>query len=322
MIFCRLPNFDPPTKLVVMLPNLPSFLKTTLLLSILLVASYYLANRDSKSPSNYFQGSQNTSAQKESKLPQTYAITNPELTNLPGRWAIAVKDLKSNDTYFHNADQKFPAASIYKLAVMYKTYDSIKKGELSKEDIVTGEKSQLDQTLSGTDQPNQNQNPENISMSVGEALRLMITISDNYTAILLSERLGWQNIDKFLEEQGLAGIDLVQKDAPSATANSVLALLERIYNHTAVDYQASREMQELLFAQTVNDRIPKYLPEGTRVAHKTGELDTLRHDAGIVFGKKSDYVVVFLTETNNTQEATENIALMSKKVFDALEAQE
>lgn len=305
-----------------MLPKLPSQLKTIILLSILLVASYYLASRNNQPPSKFFLGSQNTAQTPQQKAHQTYQITNPELVNLPGRWAIAVKDLKSGDTYLHNADQKFPAASIYKLAVMYKTYDSIKKGELSKEDIVAGEKSRLDQTLSGTtDQPNQNQNPENISMTVGEALRVMITISDNYAALLLAESLGWQNIDKFLEEQSLAAIDLVEEDAPSTTARAVADLLDRIYNFSAVDKQSSQEMQDLLLSQKINDRIPKYLPDTTRVAHKTGELGSVRHDAGIVLGQKGNYVFVFLTETDNPQEASENIAQVSKKIFDALEGQ-
>ncbi len=62
-------------------------------------------------------------------------------------------------------------------------------------------------------------------------------------------------------------------------------MLEKIYLGKAVSQGASIEMKNLLLAQAVDDRIPKYLPENIKVAHKTGELDTLRHDAGIVYGE-------------------------------------
>ena len=79
-------------------------------------------------------------------------------------------------------------------------------------------------------------------------------------------------------------------------------------------------MEQLLLAQKINDRIPKYLPTGVKVAHKTGEIDYVRHDAGIVFGSK-DYIFVFLTDTQHPGEAPEQIALLAKKVYDELESQ-
>ena len=78
-------------------------------------------------------------------------------------------------------------------------------------------------------------------------------------------------------------------------------------------------MINLLLAQKVNDRIPKYLPANIKVANKTGELEGLRHDAGIVYGKKGDYIFVFLTDTPNPPDATETIATISKQIFEELE---
>lgn len=300
--------------------NLLSPIRIALLAGAAILIGYALTSGGQQKPPKFFIGSQNNPPAAVAN--RTYQISNPEITALPGRWAIAVKDLKTDETYLLNADQKFPSASIYKLAVLYKAYDSIKKGELAKDDVIAGEISATDQTSSPDNPASPTPEPEKkyVSFSVVDALKLMITISDNSSAILLSERLGWGAIDKFMEELNLAGFDLVEKDTPTATALSVLALLERIYRHTAVDWQSSEEMQKLLFAQKINDRIPKYLPEGTRVGHKTGELGNVRHDAGIVLGQKSDYIFVFLTETSNPQEAPENIAKLSKKIYDAMEA--
>lgn len=304
--------------------NLFSPLRISFLAIAAILISYTLTSYDTgKDTHNFFIGSKNNPPAKVEGQNKIFQITNPELTNLPGRWAIAVKDLKTDETYLLAADEKFPAASIYKLATLYKAYDAIGAGELKKDDVVSGSKSSLQETLSpaaSTPDPEPADEPEYISMSVENALNLMITISDNSAAILLSERLGWGNIDAFMEAQNLAGIDLVEKDSPTATAASLLALLERIYRHTAVDWQSSEEMQQLLFAQKVKDRIPKYLPEATRVGHKTGELGDVRHDAGIVLGAKSHYIFVFLTQSANPTEAAENIAKLSKKIYDAMEA--
>jgi hypothetical protein len=53
---------------------------------------------------------------------------------------------------------------------------------------------------------------------------------------------------------------------------------------------------QLLSAQQHNDRIPAPLPMGIRVAHKTGELPGLRHDAAIIFAPSGAYVLVVMVE--------------------------
>ena len=61
--------------------------------------------------------------------------------------------------------------------------------------------------------------------------------------------------------------------------------------------EASREMMEILHAQEFRSGIPAGLPEAARVAHKTGEISTVAHDAGIVYlPDREPYVLVILTE--------------------------
>lgn len=239
----------------------------------------------------------NSPSPKPTKVPETniQRLLNSEIQKLPGTYHVVVKDLKSTQTYTTSADKNIPTASIYKLAVMYKTYDAIEKGELKK-----------DQTLSG-------------DLTVEKALGLMITISDNTSALLLAEKLGWSNINNFLITNGINGFNLMIKDYPTTTALAVSDLLEKIYKKEAVSPSASEEMLKLMLAQTRNDRIPLNLPTNINVAHKTGELDNFRHDAGIVYGLKSDYIFVFLTETPVPEESYGNIAKLTKTMFEALE---
>jgi len=55
-------------------------------------------------------------------------------------------------------------------------------------------------------------------------------------------------------------------------------------------------MLGILLAQEFNEKIPAGLPSGVRVAHKTGEITAVSHDAAIVYppGRKP-YVLVVLT---------------------------
>lgn len=268
------------------------------LAGVSVIIAVSIKNRlDSQPVEQFFLGSANKPGSLKlapaKKLHLQNLITT-EVTKLPGNWAVAIKDLGSNETFLYRENEKFVSASLYKLAVLWATLDALEKNQISEDDTISVFK------LDG-------------------ALRAMITVSDNDTAAVLAEKLGWGNIDKLMETQGIADIDLISPKGPFITARSTMAILERIYTDTAVSPQASGRMKDLLFDQKINDRIPKFLPGNVKVGHKTGEIDNFRHDAGIVLGKKSDYIFVFLSETPSPAEGTENIANLSKKIFEELE---
>ena len=55
------------------------------------------------------------------------------------------------------------------------------------------------------------------------------------------------------------------------------------------------------------------------MGHKTGELDGYKHDAGIVYAPKGDYVIVVMSNTKDPQTAVDVIAKISKAVYDHFE---
>lgn len=271
--------------------------KLSLLFPLLILLSLILVNLGSEGPSQYqfFTGSKNIEKQQEQKRNQKIEqIFKADIPKLQGLWSVVVKDLKTGKSYTYNENELIPAASVYKLTVMWAVFEQVEKGAMKLDDPVA------------------NTNVEN-------ALKLMITISDNDSAIALAEKIGWGKIHRAMESQGIIGFDLVKENGPYTTAKAPADLLERVYKNTAVSPEASEQMQQLLFNQRLNDRIPKYLPEDIKVGHKTGEIDNFRHDAAIVFGKKGDYIFVFLSQTSNTTQAAETIATLSKKIYDALE---
>ena len=304
--------------------KIPKALKISLILLLLILISFILTNLGGQKTDseNFFLGSRNLFEQVTLQEDPVDDIIKVAPLDFNGQLAIFIKNLKTGKTYEISADQKYTSASLYKLAVMWATFEAIEKGTLKKESILSANKIVLDKTLEGAKneerKPSTGNDQEIISYNVQEALRLMITISDNYSAILLSEKLGWRNIDDLMEKEGLGDFDLVSSNLQTS-ARSVGALFERIYANSAVNSQASQEMKTLLYNQQINDRIPKYLPPDIKVGHKTGELDSIRHDAGIVLGKKSHYIFVFLTDTAQPLDAAEEIAVLSKQIFDALE---
>lgn len=224
---------------------------------------------------------------------QVENIFKVDLPALDGKWALVVMNLKNGQTYNYNQNDVFQSASLYKLATMWTTFKSIEDGKLTKESTISG-------------------------WNVEDALSAMITVSNNDAALALSEKLGWSSIQKLMIAEGFTSFDLTAKDSPKVNAKDVAKLLERIYTNTAVSKEASEQMKDLLFAQQINDRIPALLPKDVKVGHKTGEIDNFRHDAGIVLGKKGDYIFVFLAETT-PEYAVSQIAKMSQKIYNALE---
>ncbi|EKD86371.1 MAG: hypothetical protein ACD_37C00327G0003 [uncultured bacterium] len=243
------------------------------------------------------------------------------------KYGIVIKNLKNGESYTYNGNGKFDSASLYKLWVLAVAFQKIKDGTLSEDEILSAPLENLDNTLSTTPTPTtipegqitQVPLPEPtevkmISMRTGEAIEKMITISDNYSALLVSSKSGVLSITKFLKDYGL--INSNYKQPPQTTANDIAIFYEKLYEGNIIDKESSSKMIEILKRQTLNDRIPKYLPEDVEIAHKTGELFNSKHDAGIVYSENGDYIIVVFSETKNPSKAAEKIAIFSKEVYD------
>ena len=82
----------------------------------------------------------------------------------------------------------------------------------------------------------------------------------------------------------------------TTTAADLATLLRCDRERKVLSPSSSALMRDILLAQEFNEKIPAGLPPGTRVAHKTGEITAVSHDAAIVYppGRKP-YVLVVLT---------------------------
>lgn len=285
----------------------------------------------------YLASEQNKNTRKPQVLSKTIAlptlipksrleeISKDHLVAKSGDYAVVIKNLKTGESYSYNSSKKFDSASLYKLWVMVVAFQKIKDGAMSEDEVISASIDKLNDALSTTTPtptpqdfsptptPSESK-PEIVSMRAGDAIEKMITLSDNYAALLVASRSGSLTVTNFLKEYGFKNSNF--KQPPQTSAQDIALFFEKLYKGEIIDEAYSDKMIGILKRQTLNDRIPKYLPQNLEIAHKTGELFDSKHDGGIVYAKKGDYIFVVLSETDDFNATAEVIAKFSKEVYD------
>lgn len=274
---------------------------------ILLVISFYAFVKeinffDSKGPSNPPESLQSVIAKS--------------LEGTTGTYAVAVKNLKTGQSFFLNEHKIFEAGSLYKLWVMAEAYKQIEAGNFSEDEILSEDVATLNNEFN-IDPGTAELTKGAVTFSVRDALNQMITISHNYAAILLTEKIKLSSVSSFLKDNGFRESSVgINNEPPQSSASDILLFFEKLYKGEIETKENTQKMIETLKKQQLNDKLPKYLPEGTQVAHKTGEIDYFTHDAGIVFTKDGDYIIVVLSDSSSPEGAGDRIAGLSKAVYD------
>jgi beta-lactamase class A len=226
---------------------------------------------------------------------------------------LAYVDLGSGDTLMLNADTSFHAASTMKVPVMIELFRRANTGSFRMSQalmlvnqfasLVDGSPYALDPS-SDSDSTLYHRIGERVS--VDTLLRLMITRSSNFATNTLITLVGADAVTRTMRELGARRIQVLRgvEDGKAfekglnntATARDLAIILRAIEQGKAAPPAATREMLGILSAQEFNEKIPAGLPQGVRVAHKTGEITAVSHDAAIVYppGRKP-YVLVVLT---------------------------
>jgi beta-lactamase class A len=251
--------------------------------------------------------------------------------------AVALIDLETGAEFRYHADRWFHAASTIKVAILVGVYGSIHRGELLPQSRVHVR----NRFLSAYDgspyrvRLDRDANPD-VHREVGRTLRVselaeaMITTSSNLATNLLLDLVGLDVLQRTLDSFGLDGIDLRRgvEDEKAfenginnrVTANGLVGLLRLIGEERAFSPALSRDMLDVLLAQQFKSGIPAGLPRDARVAHKTGEISTIAHDAGLVYlpGRRP-YALAVLTEWDpSTAGRSATIAAASYLAYAAL----
>jgi len=249
---------------------------------------------------------------------------------------ISFYDAETTIQWAYNGDHYFHAASTMKLAVLLGVMRQVERGELTLDSpvhvrnrftsIVNREPFMLDL---GRDADPNVYGHLGKTLSVRELAYWMITLSSNLATNLLVDVIGIDTIQYALDELEIDGVRILRGVEDQAafeaglnnevTANGLLKLLRLVADGRAYSQSASDEMLKIMLDQQLRSGIPAGLPKAARVAHKTGNISTVHHDAGIVYleGRKP-YVLVILTQFAAETGRGTAVAEVSRDIFNTI----
>ena len=220
-------------------------------------------------------------------------------------------DAKAGEEILINPSLRFHAASTMKVPVMIELFRQVNVRKLKLDDkvVVTNQFTSIQDgspyVLSASeDSDGEVYKAMGKKLTYRELIEAAITVSSNLATNILIEQLGARNVQATVDTMGATGMQVLrgvedQKAFDAGKNNTtdalgLLALFEAIGQGRAINVNASAMMIDILKRQKINDRIPAGLPAGTVVAHKTGNVTGIYHDAGIVYSARP-YVLVVLT---------------------------
>ena len=208
----------------------------------------------------------------------------------PGKAGVWIADSVSTaPLYSHAANTGVVSASLYKLGVLLEAERRVERGDLHYSDFITIQPDDVTDEGSAYE--------AGTVLSIDEALEAMITVSDNGAALAVLRLVGGDAIDATLERAGIADfhVTLDRDGNTMATPRAVGTFFTLLAQKRLISASASERMLARLERQRINDRLPAALPDAVVVAHKTGNLVGLTHDAGIIFTPAGPRIVVVMT---------------------------
>jgi beta-lactamase class A len=231
----------------------------------------------------------------------------------PGDTGVYIADpLAPQPLYTHDADVIFITASLYKLGILAHVESLVDAGALKYTDTIVIQPEDI--TADGSYEV------AGTVMTVDDALEAMITVSDNGTALEFWRSLGPDNINATLQKLGLTDFHIANDmtDDNTASARVIGQYFALLAQRKLVSSAASDRMLARLERNQINDRLPSELPAGTVVAHKTGNLGFVTHDAGIIYTPSGPRVVVGMTANTDEEEAVHFLGGLGALAYSAV----
>ena len=284
------------------------------------------------------------------KAPSPEARIAQRLRTFHGEMGIYARNLDGGGTIAVNPDQRFPTASLIKVAVMAEVFRQIDAGKLRRDQVVV----LRDADKAGDETVPLNMLHVGAELTVSDLLHFMIAYSDNTATNLLVGLVGTANVDAFLDSQGLkqtrlyrptfrdGHADVLPEEEKefglgSTTPREAARLMEAIAEGKIVSRAACDEMIALLAQQQDRAMIPRSLPferEEISAANKTGWDEEklpdgkgfrgdVRNDAAYVKSPRARYVIAICARRIRDKSAgVDNEALrtgaeLSRMVYDA-----
>lgn len=242
-----------------------------------------------------------------------------------GDVALFAENLKTHETVEISPDTPVQTASVIKLAILYEALEQVRSGKAHFDDRLTltaADQVQGSGVLLFFDVP--------LSLTLKDALTMMIVMSDNTATNLVIDHLGLENIDGAIAKLGLKDTYLYKKVFTPSPAGTVMPADQKRFG---LGKTTAREMAmlmtkivqcelapaggaaqpgdqalcdvalKMLHLQFYRDAIPRYLDgmpgaTGDSIANKSGALDAVRNDVAAISTKNGMVIISAFTFNN------------------------
>jgi beta-lactamase class A len=262
------------------------------------------------------------------KLESTIRQSDRELDGILG---VGIGDLASGQKFFLHEHEVYPQASAIKIAVLAELYHQNQPasqgtpGKIKLSDLYTVQDLVPDRDIMG------GLTPSVTKITNRDLATMMVAVSDNSATNVLIDRLGMNNVNALMDSLGLPHTRLRRKmmDLKAAgegrenisTPREMLLLLEQIYQGKVPNKEMTEDFLRVLSTHK-ESWISRDLPEGLRVADKTGSLEGVRNNCGIVFVPNRPYVLCVMTrylrKERDGEETITGISSAAYRMFDRM----
>jgi len=231
-----------------------------------------------------------------------------ELVPLVGDYGIFIKNIFSGEEIGVNKEKVFTAASLSKLFVAGSYYDYLEGDpvigdsvlRLQDRDRVGGFGYLFNEPIGSEYYPD-------------TLVEEMLSQSDNTAFSMMVRFLGINRISDFIKDNGFTNTSFENN---TSTPHDMGLFLEKLYKKELFGEYYRDRMMDFMKDTAHEDRIPYYLPLDVSVAHKIGNWTGAYSDAGIVFGKSGDYIIVIMTDNADYEESINAMRQVSRVVYE------
>ncbi|MFI7581036.1 serine hydrolase [Kocuria kalidii] len=198
---------------------------------------------------------------------------------VPGELGVVLLDPEGGEVVSRNAARPFTSASLYKLFVAHAVLDGVDRGAIALSDVTPG-----------------------LGLTVEQALGAMISWSDNAAGAALGGWLSWEEVESFAHGHGFAattfdpGTGSADVVAMTTTPADVAAFLDRLRRGELLTGPSTALLLRLLEDQQLDYALSEGFSPDVGFAHKTGLLEDVSHDAGLVEHGGREHVLAVLTD--------------------------
>lgn len=236
------------------------------------------------------------------------------------RVSMAIQELSTPFPILYD-NRTMPAASLIKLPIMataFKLYDEGKFDLTAKVKVHDAVEGGSFFYL-----------PKDTEVTWQEAVFHMIVESDNTCANMLIDEIGMDRINEEIKRIGLhftllqrkmMDFDAIEQQKENWTSqNDMAVMLYLLSQKQWLGPKLDTQMKYILGCQEDNCILPAQLPNYVHVAHKTGELDGIYHDCGIIEKDGSPYICCIMTDgITNQAQTISDLSYLARDIYDVM----